>query len=357
LCHSRISRAGIDLKHHRHRSPTRNCNLWLTAGQTAGTDIESPLAELHYACRVGVVSASRQPAKALRPAKLGQGPRPPFRGASPALARFGDEAANLEGHGGRHGGRSTSRGLVGPFVSEPGLGGHRVVVFPEDRLDVLSSGGRPPCCFADDRCRSFCCVPELLRLDPDPVELRRRRVPPCPPHLTTHGSPPCGDQRRQNLGRGLLCLTLDTRCEGQAFRSCVQSVHQIEVALARQSLRQPSCGLTSLHRQSLADGDRCLRQPVREYIEVPQVAQYRPEPFQLMAEVVAPQRIEDVAERIQIRTDPSRRDTRLVDILDRGIRRGEPQLPVACEEAIQTCLERAADDVCHRRLLVHHLAR
>ena len=342
-CHPRLSRAGID--------------LWLTAGQNGGTDTESPFAEVHYACPVGVVSAARQPVKALRPAKLGPGVRPMLRGFSPMLARLGDEAADLEGDGGRHGGRGASHGLVGPFVSEPGLGGDRVVVFAEDRLDVLGSGGRPPCCLADDRCRSFCCVPELLRLDPDPVELRRRRVRPCPPDRAPHRSPPCGDQRRQHLGRRPLCVTSGTRCEGQAFRSCVQSVHQVEVALARQGLRQASSGLTALHRQSLADGDRCLRQAVGEHIEVPQLAQHRPEPFQLLAEVVAPQRIEDVAERLQIRTKPSRRHTRLVDIFDRRIGRGQPQPPVVGEQAIQTCLEGGSDDVGHRRFLVDRPAR
>jgi hypothetical protein len=37
-CHPCISRFDLDLKHHRHRLLTRNCNFWLATGQTAGTE-------------------------------------------------------------------------------------------------------------------------------------------------------------------------------------------------------------------------------------------------------------------------------------------------------------------------------
>ena len=94
-------------------------------------------------------------------------------GPPPATSQLGLPTTLLGdlGAGGEAGRRRRGRRIVRRHVFEPLHGGHRIVVLPENRLQIFGSMRQAARRLADRGCRRFSCVPDLLRADPNAVQL------------------------------------------------------------------------------------------------------------------------------------------------------------------------------------------
>jgi hypothetical protein len=113
------------------------------------------------------------------------------------------------------------------------------MVHAKNRLKMLGGCCRPYGRFAYHGYRRLRRVPELLRLDPDLVELSRRRVGTRVPDLSAKGPPSCRHHRRQGLRSWSASFVLSPGRQGEQHGRSMKTVQQIHITSTGQDFRKP----------------------------------------------------------------------------------------------------------------------